>query len=253
VTNAPKSNWLFLLRGNRPPSMRLFCFPFAGGGIATFTGWRSVMPATVELALVRLPGRESRIAEPPVTSIEDLVEKLIPELRPHLDLPFAVFGHSLGALIAFETLRELARLNLGGPFRLFVSGAGAPHRPNPNPLVAHLDDMNLIRAVSERYQGISADVLDHPALLQLMLPALRADFTMLESYVYREGPPFVFPISCYGGVDDPIVSLEALDAWRECTRGLFQQKIFPGNHFFLQGPGNPVAREVASVLLQSGV
>jgi surfactin synthase thioesterase subunit len=233
--------------------MRLFCFPFAGGGVATFTGWRFAMPATVELALVRLPGRESRIHEPPVTSIEDLVEKLVPALQPYLDLPFAFFGHSLGALMAFETIRELLRRDLGGPFWLFVSGGRAPHRPNPHPAVAHLDDMNLICEVSQRYRGIPSGVLDHPALLQLIRPALRGDFTMLENYIYRAGPPFMFPITCYGGVDDSIVAPEDLEAWRQYTSGLFRRKMFPGNHFFLQQPGNGVAREVAATLLQSGV
>ena len=206
---------------------RLFCFPHAGGGAGqplALSGWTAVP--------VRLPGRESRLAEAPFERMGPLVAALADHIDSYLDHPFAFFGHSVGAVVAFELARELRRRSRPLPKMLISSGARAPqfrrhHVPPPAPSrEAFVEELR-------RLEGIPAEVLDDPALMRAILPALASDAALYRNYVYAETPPLPIPVRAYGGADDPNVRREHLDGWAEQTTASFAVRVFPGGHFYL--------------------
>jgi surfactin synthase thioesterase subunit/glycosyltransferase involved in cell wall biosynthesis len=221
--------WFPPIQESEQAKLRLFCFPYAGGGASMFRAWASRLPPGVALCPVRLPGRETRLSERPFDSMDELVATLRRVIDPYLDKPFAFFGHSLGAVIAFE----LARLLGARHACLFVSGARAPqlrrdHVPPPPP-----SDDELI-AELRRLDGIPRELLENRELMQLALPALRADTALYRNYVYQEGPPLQCPIRAYGGLDDQRITRWHLETWAEQTTQSFRVEMFPGGHFFLQ-------------------
>ncbi len=213
-------------------TLRLFCFPFAGAGTSAFRGWTASLPAFIGVCPVRLPGRESRLAEVPFRHMEPLVRALAEAILPLVDRPFAFYGHSMGAAIAFELTRLLRQENAPIPAALFVSGARAPrfrlgHVPPAEPSEEDfLRDLDLL-------EGIPPEVRRNPDLLRVVLPALLADTALYRGYVYHEEPPLDCPIYAYGGAADPNVRPEHLDAWRNETTGGFSLRLFPGGHFFI--------------------
>jgi medium-chain acyl-[acyl-carrier-protein] hydrolase len=211
----------------------LFCLPYAGGGASVFRVWPEAMPAGVELSAVQLPGHEARIREPPVDDLGALVRVLADEVAPLAREPYALFGHSMGAEIAFQLARELRRRGARAPARLFVGGRGAPHCLLKHQPILHLSDAEFLKALVERYNGIPQEVLDEPELVALILPALRADLRIVERYEYVAEPPLECPISAYGGTTDAISPEEDIRAWRSHTAGEFEATILPGGHFFL--------------------
>ena len=224
---APAASWFQGL--DHAADRRLFCFPHAGGG--TSTGPIDDLPAW-DTVRVRLPARESRFAEAPFERMAALVTALADALDRYLDRPFAFFGHSMGAAIAFELARQLRRRGMPLPATLIASGARAPqfrrnHAPPPPPTrAAFVEELR-------RLQGISAEVLDDPAFMRGILPALEADATLYRTYVYTEEPPLPCPIRAYGGEDDPNVLREHLAGWREQTAASFAMRVFSGGHFYL--------------------
>jgi len=221
--------WFPSIRESAGAKMRLFCFPYAGAGASVFRHWSEALPADVVVCPVRLPGRETRFDEPAFDQIEPLLAALRSALEGYVDRPFALFGHSLGAMIAFELARSMDT----SPCGLFVSGARAPqlrggHIPPPPP-----SDEELIAEVRS-LNGIPQELLDHPEAMQLTLPALRADATLYRNYVYREADPLACPIYAYGGLDDERIERRHFEVWSEQTTGAFKLEMFPGGHFFLQ-------------------
>jgi surfactin synthase thioesterase subunit len=212
-------------------AVRLFCFPYAGGGASLFRFWPTDLSPTIEVYPIQLPGREGRWREPPLTQISVLARALSEALRPLLRPPYAFFGHSMGAFVAFELARQLRREHLPGPAMLIASGARAPQIPDPDPPV-HLLPANQLLGQVQRLEGIPKELLNHAELVALLLPTLRADLAMCETYTYRDEPPLECPLSAYGGEHDNKVSLEHLAQWKMQTAGEFQLRVFPGNHFF---------------------
>lgn len=188
------------------------------------------------------------MSERPFTRLSDLVQEAAQALRPHLDIPFALFGHSMGALIAFELARQLRRQDSPAPVHLFVSGARAPQRPDPDAPVHQLPDSELIEQVRRRYDGIPGAILDEAELMQLFIPLIRTDFEVVETYVYRDDKRLDCPISCFGGRQDRRVSHEELEAWRDQTGKSFKLQVFPGDHFFLRSAQPLVLRVVSEEL-----
>lgn len=242
------SGWIF--RGAPAPGkqLRLFCFPYAGGAASVYRTWPAGLPAPVELCPIQLPGRGSRFREAPFRLIGDLVSAAANALGPSLDLPFAFFGHSMGALVAFELTRELRRRGGPMPALLAVSGHPAPQRPDPDAPIGHLQDAEFLHELRTRYDGIPPEVLAEEELLQLLLPALRADILVMESYSYRDEPPLGCPISCYGGEEDGHVAREDLDAWREQTSEHCAVRLFPGGHFFVESARDAVLETLSGEL-----
>jgi surfactin synthase thioesterase subunit len=212
--------------------MRVFCLPFAGGGASLYHPWRDLLPEAVEVCPVQLPGREGRVDECPIPSVKELVPSLMQGLEPFLDVPFAFFGHSMGALIGFELTRALLQRGLPGPRILYLSGHRAPHLPSRGQPISHLPDAELVQAIRLMH-GTPEELLAHPELLQLVLPAVRADFALCEGHEYVDSEPLSSPIVVFGGLDDDTVSHPELLAWKQHTRGAFQIRMLPGDHFFL--------------------
>lgn len=229
--------------------MRLFCFPYAGGSALTYRHWAAQLPPSVETCLVQLPGRGSRLHETPSKQMKPLVEATARGLSVYFGKPFAFFGHSMGAIISFELARLLRREDGLEPIRLFVSGRGAPQVADSDPLTYTLPDPEFL-AELRRLEGTPQEVLEHPELMQAMLPLLRADFEAIQTYSYQAEPPLNCPISAFGGLQDPSFSREDLGAWREQTTGSFSLRLFPGNHFFINIDQHLVLAAIAQELSQ---
>ncbi len=226
--------WILSNRSNAPVQLRLFCLPYAGGGAAIYARWAEALPSTMELCRVQLPGREARWREAPFTQLTSLVEALTTAIHPYLDVPFAFFGHSLGALISFELARQVRRQFELAPAHLFVSGRWAPHLSNPDPPLYQKPDAEFIEALRQRYNNLPEAVVNDPELMAIFLPLLRADVTLLDTYRYIAERPLDCAITAYGGVDDRQVTRVGLEAWRDQTTRSFQTRLFSGGHFYLQ-------------------
>jgi medium-chain acyl-[acyl-carrier-protein] hydrolase len=226
-----RTPWLVNWKPNRRASVRLFCFPYGGGGDSIFRSWQQSLSDTIEVCPVQLPGRGSRMTEPPCTDINQLVRDAGQALAPYLDKPFALFGHSMGALIAFELARHMRSKYSVQPVHLFASGRRSPQTTN-EPLDPKLFDSEL-PAMLRRNNGTPEEVLENPELMELVLPIIRADLALCKSYVYIPKPPFSFPITAFGGLDDHGVPRRYIEGWREHTIGPFVLRMLPGDHFFL--------------------
>ncbi|MEW6237227.1 MAG: thioesterase domain-containing protein [Candidatus Omnitrophota bacterium] len=224
--------WMKSFSPNPSAKMRLFCFPYAGGGCAAFRTWAGDAPREMQICPVQLPGREYRIMETPFSNLPDLIPVLAQALRPYFDRPFAIFGHSLGALIAFELVRELRRAGEREPLRLFVSARRAPHIPPRKSPIHNLPHDEFMKEL-RRFKGTPDEVLNNAELMELVLPALRADFRMHETYTYKHELPLTMPINIFGGLDDAEVRREELEGWSVQTSASTELKLFPGDHFFL--------------------
>ncbi len=231
------------------PRVRLYCVPFAGGGASTFRAWPALLPAGVEMRAIQLPGREGRLREVPYRNLASLVAELAYVLAPELELPFAIFGHSLGALIAFELARQLRRNGGPQPVHLFVSAHRAPHLQDPEEPLHALPEAQFIEKLQFRYGGIPDVIRGDPELLQLFLPMLRADMTMLETHRYAAEEPLDTPITAFGGRDDPRAPIAGLEAWRTQTVGAFRTEQLAGGHFYLNEARAPLVASIARDLV----
>jgi medium-chain acyl-[acyl-carrier-protein] hydrolase len=232
-TAPARDPWIVRPRPLPDAKLRLFLLPHAGAGASFFRGWADAFSPQlgVEVCAVQLPGRETRMREPPFDRWEPLVAALSEALVPHLDLPYAVFGHSTGAMVGFELARTYRRSGRPLPVHLFPSGRPAPHLPRML-FTYDLPDEGFIDSVRE-LGGIPEEVLAHRELMGLVLPILRADMAVNELYEYREEPPLDVPITVYGGLADPRAEVEHLEAWAQHTTAAFRTHIFPGDHFYL--------------------
>jgi len=231
--NSESRSWFIYYKPNSLARLRLFCFPYAGGGAASFYGWTNVLPSDVEIVGIQMPGLESRLMEPPIRSVSSAVQMLVNVILPKLNKPFALFGHSLGAFISFELTRKLSKQYGLAPVHLFVSGIRAPQIPDTNSPIHHLPESAFLAELHSRYNGIQNEILQDPDIMQEVLPGLRASFEMYESYKYMSGDPLECPITAFGGLQDNTASQEDLEAWRHQTKGIFTLHMIPGNHFFL--------------------
>lgn len=216
----------------RAPRFRIFCFPFAGGSAGLFGSWATTLPEDVEVCSVQLPGRGTRIREPLFTRLDSVIDALIPVVRKLLDLPFVLFGHSLGALVAFEVARRLRRDRLAMPERLFASAFRGPSLPVPTPHIHALEDGKFANHLRE-LNGTPAEILANSEMLEILLPMLRADFAIAETYRYYAELPLPCGISAWAGSQDAHVGLKDLEAWGRETEVSFERSSFPGDHFFV--------------------
>jgi medium-chain acyl-[acyl-carrier-protein] hydrolase len=230
---SPVNLWFQNISELQSAPLRLFCFPFAGGGTLLYRSWMEALKPHAAICPACLPGRESRLNEPAIDRMEALLDALEREIEPHVSTPFAFYGHSMGAIIAFELARRLERNGRPLPRALYVSGARAPqfrlgHQPPPEPSDSEL--MEQLR----KLEGMPREVLENPALLGVAMPALRADTRLYRNYVYQPGRPLQMPVYAYGGTTDPNVQRRHIEAWKEQTAGQFTSREFAGGHFFIQ-------------------
>lgn len=227
--------------------MRLFCFPYAGGSASIYGAWANHLPAHVEICPVQLPGRENRLKEMPYKRFTVLIKALADALLPVLDKPFAFFGHSMGAFISFELARYLRERALPQPIHLFVSGARAPQISNPQAPIHHLPDKTFAAALKD-FNGTAVEILENEEFMKILMPYLRADFELYETYAYQHGVPFSLPISVFGGWQDGHVTSDQLGAWRDHTSNTCVVHMFSGDHFFLHTSREQVLRVLSHEL-----
>ncbi|WP_344866597.1 thioesterase II family protein [Planomonospora alba] len=209
---------------------RLVCFPHAGGSASFYFPLAQTMPPSVEVVAVQYPGRQDRRHERPIDDIAELADRIAGELAPWTDLPLALFGHSLGATLAFEVARRLERSGTV-PIGLFASGRRAPSRHRDERV--HQGDDRALLAQLKRLNGTDAQVFGDEEVVRMILPALRSDYRAAETYRYRPGPRLSCPVYALTGDDDAMVTVEEASAWGEHTSGPFELRVYPGGHFFL--------------------
>ncbi|MBV1855867.1 thioesterase II family protein [Catellatospora tritici] len=233
---------------NRPlAGMRLFCFPYAGGGVSVFRDWPASLPDDIEPWAIQLPGREDRLGAPPLNRMGDVLNALVPAIIPNLDRPFAFFGHSMGALVAWSLACSLQRMEAGSPTRLFASGSVPPQARDSAAQYHAGSDEELIEKLRS-WRATPEAVLSDPELMTLLLPVIRADLAVIETYRFT-GPPLLnCPISVFGGTEDEPAGNATLPRWGELTAGGFDLRMFPGDHFFLHSARTAVLAEICGRL-----
>lgn len=225
--------WFVRLAAQRTKArIRLVVFPFAGGGPAAFGNWCDQLSPLIDLVALQLPGRERRMSERPLTNAASAAATIADAIGAMSDLPFAMFGHSMGAMLAFETARQLRRHGRPMSAHLFVSGFRAPDLPDPRPLVAGLDDEAFLAELA-RLGGTPEAVLQNKELMDMLLPALRADFGMVENYRFIPELPLPCPITAFAGAADREASTTTMAGWKLQTDRQFVLNTVPGSHFFL--------------------
>jgi medium-chain acyl-[acyl-carrier-protein] hydrolase len=219
------------------PALRLFTFAYAGGSAGLFDRWQDDLAGVAEVCAVELPGRRARYREPLVTDVPALVERIAAGVAPLVDVPYALFGHSFGALLAFEVARSLHRRGLPGPRALLASAAHAPHRLRIRRRLSDLPDEQFVDEIVA-FGALPADLRDDPEILGQYVPIVRADFVLYESYRYEPGPPgegdtpLAVPLFLYGARDDGQVDQDLLLAWGELFDDVRSLELFEGGHFF---------------------
>ncbi len=213
-------------------NLRLFCFHYAGGGASLFRGWNKILPIGIEVIPVQLPGRETRINEKPYTRILDLIPDTMNALQDLFNYPYALFGHSMSGLIAYELTHAINEKKLKKPEMLFISGRCAPHIRKCGPPIHSLSDSKFVGELC-KLGGISTEILNSPELIQLIIPLLRADIELVEMYAHISRPPLECPVTVFGGLQDSEVPLSALKSWKEYTVKSFNYYTLPGGHFFI--------------------
>lgn len=224
--------------------VRLFCFPYAGGGASAYRAW--TRERSLAVVPVQLPGRENRMREAPLLAMREIVEQAAAAIRPYVAQPYALFGHSLGARMAFELARFMRGQGLPLPTHLFVSGSRAPEIPEPFPL-HKLEEDEFLAALS-RYGGTPRTLLDNRDLMRIFLPMLRADFTVDETYEYREEEPLPVPITAFYGAEDTEASRDETVGWQRHTVGGFSLCEISGGHFYVTQSGPLVLSHIRRAL-----
>lgn len=229
-------------------ALRLYCFPYAGASAVSIYGrWRRCVPSWLELVPVELPGRGARIAQALQTDIGGLADQLATELADELPDAYAFFGHSLGALLAFEVARRVQGRTGNGPRKVIVSGANAPTARDGEVYARLRSDEDVLGYV-RGLNGMSAEVLANAELLDLMLPIIKADLRLCASYRPVPQPRLDCPLHAFGGWQDRDVEVAALQAWRHETTGEFAMQMFEGDHFFIHSAQQAVVDRIAGLL-----
>ena len=250
--HADTNQWVKLLKPASRASISLLSLPYAGGASLMYQPWAPYLDDSVELYAIDLPGRRDRIRERPMTVLEDVVTAIGTAITPLIACrPIALFGHSLGALLAFEVSRWLRRTVHVLPAHLIVSGRRAPHLPSTEPPAHVRDDESFVAYLSE-LNGTPPQILQNPGLLELMLPTLRADFQLGETYDYSPELPLSCPITAIGGDCDEESFEGRLDAWRCHTTAEYAQHLLEGDHFFIHSRETELLSLVRASLRASG-
>ena len=238
------NNWVTCPTPNPAARLRLFCLPFAGGGASLFRSWGKALAPAIEVCPIQLPGRENRFLEPAYTDALPLAEILASQIQLYAEKPFALFGHSMGALLAFELTRVLQQQNAPLPLTLFLSAHRAAHLPSRRSLIHELPDEEFIKKL-RRFGGFPDEILEHQELLDFLLPTLRADLTLCGLYSHIPSAPLNCPLELYAGRQDTEVSPEEVEAWNEHTSQTANLHIFPGGHFFIRSDAEALMLAIA--------
>jgi len=231
----------------RPPLTRLFCLPWAGGSAAAYRSWGALLGPRFAVVPVELPGRGRRYAQPLCTSMDEAVGWLLAELAGEMGRgPFAIFGHSLGGMLGFQLTHELVRHGLPSPAHLFISAARPPHRRGPEPL--HTLSNQALLAELARLNGAPAHLLAHQDLQEILMPVIRADLRIADTWRAPAAPPLTVPVSFFSGRDDPLAPAAELAHWRPYFAGPVTYREYGGDHFYLHTHGSELLADLRSGL-----
>lgn len=233
MINLSSHPWISCPQPNPGASLRLFCFPCAGGLPSRFNAWSKHLFPDVEVCSLQLPGRGKRMQEPCIREWTALIDEITLALQDSLDRPFAFLGHSLGGLISFEVTHRLRQNHDSLPQHLFICGCSGPCTPITQPPISSLPTQLFVKELSERYQALPPMIQEDAELLQLFLPSLRADFNLLETYAYTSKTPLDCPITVFSGLEDVAMTKPHLLNWQQETSTDFNLYFLDGNHFFL--------------------
>ncbi len=242
--HADRNPWIVRVKPNPGASCRLFCFPYAGAGASVYRKWQEGLPDHVEVCAVQPPGRESRFGETAAGDMDGLISALVPGLSGAMDRPFYFFGHSMGALTAFELTHRLREEGRPLPEYLFLSGRRAPAIRDERPLLHDLPDERFMEELT-RFNGTPAAVLENRELMEIMLPILRSDFRIIENHSHRKKAPLALPLMVFGGRDDPRTPPDTLGPWEEETVSDFHLFVMEGDHFFIHDRREALLERIA--------
>ncbi len=245
------SPWLVRRAPRQDARARVLAFPYAGGGASAYYEWPALLPPDIELVAVQLPGREERLGEEPINDLRVLGPRLLDAVCGILDLPTVLFGHSMGALVAYDLAQRLAREGLPGPVHLVASACRAPHLREAWGDPSGMTDEEVV-ALMRSLDGTPTEVFEHPELLEMVLPIIRADLAMIVRYEAFSPTPLTCPVTAIGGTYDRDVSAADLGAWAAHTTGPFDLDLFDGGHFFLREHAATVATRIAATVEATG-
>ncbi|MCC2607755.1 thioesterase II family protein [Planctobacterium marinum] len=238
---------LFIVPKAKPlAKLRLFCFSYAGGSPATYMSWANHIHADVELVLVQLPGRGERIREAAYTSMDDIIRELLTQQDYITSKPYVLFGHSLGARVAWELALNIAESGGKLPLHLIASGSGAPHVPRKKPPIHHLPEAQFFAKLGE-LNGTPSEILENRELMEFLTPLLRADFKVAECYLGQQ-KNLPLPISVFHGREDQEISEIQLNGWQSLTSRSLDYHYFDGDHFFINELSSQVIDSVNTVM-----
>ena len=243
-----QNRWFSRSTRRDSPKLRLFCLPHAGGGTALYHRWKPFLPPSVELIALKLPGREDRLEEKPYEDLDQLAEALVGPLEPLIAVPFAIFGHSIGAAIGYRLAVALHRAALPAPHALIVSACRSPQLWRGTETLHTLPAAEMIEQLVNRFGFRHETSEDEIAMMKIMAETIRADLKMLETFRYDDPPPLDCPIFALGGTEDPQVTRAQLQGWQSMTKRAFGVRIFPGGHFYLRDQERAVVQTVLSRL-----
>ncbi|MCX5065666.1 alpha/beta fold hydrolase [Micromonospora lupini] len=233
--------WLSCVAPRPAARLRLVCLPYAGAGAAAYRPWATLLGDDVEVWTAQLPGRERRLADPPLSTMDELAPPLVDAIVERVPAPFAIFGHSMGGIIGYEVAARLVARGGPVPQRLVVSAARPPRNAAPLGAAHRLDDAALTRWLHD-LGGIPDEVLADPGLLELILPTVRADLTVVASYRPATVPPLPLPVDAVAAADDPLVDPDEVAGWAACTDAGFSLTVVPGGHLYLHDSPPPLSR-----------
>lgn len=238
-----EKKWCVTYKKNPKAILRIFCFPYSGGGASAYFPWIDKLSSSLELVSIQLPGRENRFHEPLVSNLDVIIAELCKEFERYKEKPFIVFGHSLGALLCYEFVKGVHKLYNTYPKHMFISASKAPHMPFRIKKLSHLSDVQVIKELSV-YGGIDQTLKENIQILKIFLPIFRNDFSIGENYSYRKFTPFPFNITVFHGVNDPTVKEEEINAWQKYTTGHFESFSFEGGHFFIKNKQDEILKVI---------
>ena len=241
--------WIVRSAKNNSIKSRLFCFPYAGGNAGIYKDWVQHFEET-EIVAIQLPGRSNRFSEACIDNLASCVEEILHSVKHLLDKPFAFFGHSLGAIIAYELLRKIPERQYTNCLQLFVSGRIAPDLVSPNPKISHLPN-DQFKKVLKQYEGTDIELLKNDDLMDVLIPMLRSDFKMIETYHHQHKSPLKTPITTLSGKDDLFVDFDAVSEWQRFSGKPLTHHSFDGNHFFVDKNRAEIAQLVSNIMLKS--
>ncbi|MFV0564076.1 thioesterase II family protein [Malaciobacter mytili] len=245
MNSISKNKWL-QFESKQNVNLRLFCLPYAGGSASIYRLWQQEMPENIQVCKIQLPGRENRINEQAIDSMEVLIQILVKQLLSYFDKPFVLFGHSMGAMIVYELARYLTNYTSYTPLHIFVSACRTPNIAELK-TTYHLPNDEFINSLRQR-GGTNEILLNNKEYMQMIEPTLRADLKLIEQWHHNDIDKLNCPITIFGGLNDTLVSPFILKQWRQYTNNVFKLKLFKGGHFFINDPSVNIASIVANTL-----